>query len=70
MACVAVRVSLEVVLMLGLGFPEWSCRRYLGHDLFRPAARGIEQVGKQECAGAAADFVLRWVLIVEKAPAG
>src|SRR3954451_8775859 len=41
-ARVAVWVSPEVVLMLGLGFPEWSCRRYLGHDLARPAARGID----------------------------
>src|SRR4051794_35405780 len=41
-ACVAVWVSLEVVLMLGLGFPQWSCWRYLGHDLARPAARGID----------------------------
>jgi hypothetical protein len=41
-ACVAVRVSLEVVLMLGLGFPEWSCRHYLGHDFSGPAPRGVD----------------------------
>jgi hypothetical protein len=39
MASVAVRgIAFEVVLMLGLGFPEWACRRYLGRDLSRPAA--------------------------------
>src|SRR3954467_1113893 len=41
-ACVAVRVALEVVLMLRLGFPEWSCRRYLSNDLPGPATRGID----------------------------
>jgi hypothetical protein len=35
-AAVSVRVPLEVILMLGLGFPERPCRRHLGHDLPRP----------------------------------
>jgi hypothetical protein len=37
-----VRVSLEVVLMLGLGFPERLGGGHLGHDLRGPAARGVE----------------------------
>src|SRR5205814_1892970 len=42
MACVTAWVSLEVVLMLGLGFPEGSSRHYFGHDPSGPAARGID----------------------------
>ncbi len=35
-AGVAVGVALEVVLVLGLGLPEWAGRRDLGDDLARP----------------------------------
>src|SRR5256885_1655150 len=38
----AARIPLEVVLVLGLRLPEGSGRRNLGHDLSRPAARGID----------------------------
>src|ERR687892_416007 len=42
MAGVAVRVSLEVALMLGLGFPERPCGGHLSHDRPGPAARGVD----------------------------
>ena len=35
-AGVAVRIALEVVLVLGLGFPEVACRRHLGDHLAGP----------------------------------
>src|SRR5215204_3573890 len=38
-AGVAVRIQLEMVLMLGLSFPERPGRRHLGDDLPRPKAR-------------------------------
>src|SRR6185437_1172313 len=41
-AAVAVRIPLEVVLMLGLGLPERPRRRHLGHDLPRPQAGSVD----------------------------
>ena len=41
-AGVAIRIPLEVVLMLGLGLPERPRGRHLGHDLSRPKARGLD----------------------------
>ena len=41
-ARVAVRIALEVVLMLGLGLPERAGRRNLGHDLPGPDARSLD----------------------------
>src|SRR5262245_18479055 len=41
MASVAVGISLEIVLVLGLRFPEIAGRRHFGHDLARPQTRGI-----------------------------
>src|SRR5580704_14706725 len=41
MAGVAVRNALEVVLMFGLGFPEFSCGLYFGYDFSRPESRSI-----------------------------
>src|SRR5215211_3983862 len=41
-AGVTVRVTLEVVLVLGLCFPERPRRRHLGHDLPRPEARSLD----------------------------
>src|SRR5229473_2807718 len=35
---IAVRITLQIILMLGLGFPEWSDRRDLGDHLGRPKA--------------------------------
>ena len=36
MACVTVRVLLQVILMFGLGLPEWTSRYDLGHNLAGP----------------------------------
>jgi hypothetical protein len=41
-AGIAVPIPLEVVLMLGLGFPERPRGRHLGHDLPRPATRAVD----------------------------
>jgi hypothetical protein len=41
-AGVAVRVALEVVLVLGLGLPERDGLADLGHDLAGPQARGLD----------------------------
>ena len=41
-ARVALRIPLEVVLMLGLGLPERAGRRDLGHDLPGPDARRLD----------------------------
>ena len=41
-AGVAVRVALEVVLVLGLGLPEGDGLADLGHDLAGPQARGVD----------------------------
>src|SRR5579859_1714139 len=41
-AGVAVWIALEVVLMLGLGFPEVPCRGHFRHDATRPQARGFD----------------------------
>jgi hypothetical protein len=41
MAGVTVRIPLEIVLMLRLGFPENAGRRHLGHDFARPKPGGI-----------------------------
>src|SRR5215469_8135966 len=41
---VAVRMALQIVLVLRLGFPEVPYRRHLGDDLAGPQARGV-QVG-------------------------
>src|SRR5882757_1918432 len=38
MTGVAVRIAFQIILMLGLGFPEWSDRRHLGDHLARPKA--------------------------------
>src|SRR6185312_5815209 len=42
MAGVAVRIALQVVLMLRLGFPEIPDRRDLGDDLARPEPGGLD----------------------------
>src|SRR6266436_4767121 len=42
MAGVAVRDSFEVVLMFGLGLPEWTGGGDFGHDLSRPQARRVD----------------------------
>src|ERR1700722_11654588 len=39
---VAVRIALQVILMLGLGFPERSGRGHLGDNLARPQAGRID----------------------------
>ena len=36
MTGVAEGIALEVILMLGLGFPEVPCRGYFGHGLAGP----------------------------------
>src|SRR5690606_5481517 len=36
------RVLLQVVLVLGLGFPELARRRHFGHHLARPQAAGLD----------------------------
>src|SRR6266567_2025892 len=41
-AGVAVRIALEVVLVLGLGLPERDGLADLGHHLPRPQARGLD----------------------------
>ena len=41
-AGVAVRVALQVVLVLRLGLPEVARGRHLGDDLARPQARGVD----------------------------
>src|ERR1700749_2637786 len=41
-AGVAVRITLEVVLVLGLRLPERSSRLHLGHDLAGPKAGGLD----------------------------
>src|SRR5579883_44985 len=41
-AGIAVGVALEVILVLGLRFPEGTNRRHFGHDLARPQAGGID----------------------------
>jgi hypothetical protein len=41
-ARVAVRIPLEVVLVLGFSFPEWPCAGDLGDDLSRPQSRGLD----------------------------
>src|SRR6266511_4283897 len=38
MAGIAIRVALEIILMLGLRLPERSGRRHLGHDFAWPQA--------------------------------
>jgi hypothetical protein len=38
----AVRVTLEVVLIFGLGLPEATALADLGHDLAGPVARGVD----------------------------
>jgi hypothetical protein len=40
--CVAVRITLEVVLILGLGLPEGTGPADLGHDLPRPDVCGVQ----------------------------
>src|SRR5688572_24573069 len=42
MAGVAVRISLEVILMLGFGLPELACGNDLGHNFVGPQARSID----------------------------
>src|SRR5918996_3866890 len=42
LAVVAVRVALEVVLVLGLGLPERDGLADLGHHLAGPQARGVD----------------------------
>jgi hypothetical protein len=42
MAGVAVRNSLEVILMLGFGLPELACRNDFGDNLAGPEARSID----------------------------
>src|SRR5579871_3010217 len=61
MAGVAVRVPFQVILMLGLGLPEWTDRLEFGHHLARPQPRsldigdGVERdalllvVGEEDC---------------------
>src|SRR5438876_12415002 len=39
---VSVRVTLEIVLMLGLGLPERPRRRHLGDHLAGPETRGLD----------------------------
>src|SRR5215831_13780037 len=43
-AGIAVGVPLQVVLVLGLGFPEGAGGGDLGHDLPRPQAGGVDVV--------------------------
>ena len=45
MARVAVRIVLQVVLVLRLGLPERHRRPHLGHDLARPQARRVDAGG-------------------------
>src|SRR5690606_5908855 len=42
MAGVPGRILLQVVLVLGLGFPEIARRRHFGHHLARPQAAGLD----------------------------
>ena len=42
MAGVAVRILLQIILMLRFRLPKIAGRRDLGHDLARPQARGID----------------------------
>src|SRR6202048_540629 len=39
---VALRITLQIILMLGLGFPEWSHGCHLGNHLARPKAGSID----------------------------
>src|SRR5215212_8528151 len=41
-ARVAVRIALQVILVLGLGLPERYGLAHLGHDLPRPQAGGVD----------------------------
>src|SRR5690348_12399429 len=41
MTSVAVRIVLQIVLVLRLGFPEVADRRHFGDDLARPQARRV-----------------------------
>src|SRR5688572_11741931 len=42
MAGVAVRISLQVILMIGFGLPELACRNDFGHNFAGPQARSID----------------------------
>src|SRR5260370_37548490 len=41
-ASIAVRIVLEIILMLRLGFPERASRRHFRRHLARPQARGVD----------------------------
>ena len=42
MAGIAVRITLQIILMLGLGLPESADWRQFGHHLARPQAGGLD----------------------------
>ena len=49
MAGIAVRVALEIVLMLRFGLPEFAGRRDLRHNAAWPQAGGVDIVDCPEC---------------------
>src|SRR5207342_3216979 len=60
-AGVSLRIALQVILVLGFGFPERAGRRDFGDHLARPQARGID-VGD----GLLGDALLRFVAIEDR----